>query len=542
MTAGIAAQARMLALLRLLLVAIALAAVTLGVPSQTPQAWQAWQHILIIAVSLFAGVLALTVPWVRARWQLAFHLVCDLVWIGLLVLWSGGVTSPVVALLFALVVIGNVVLPGYVPFLLPALASTVLGVIATLSLTDQALGLLPAQPPAVGETPARVLAHLILQIPGLFVVDALAAHLVRRASEQRLVADSMLEQLGEGVLAVDHQQRLLYANAEALRLLGIRETPAVGAPLSLEILPQAQILLLGERVPNWLRHTTADGRELVLRVGELHGRRGRSVGRILVIADETRLRLLENTAKRSEALAALGEMAAGIAHEVRNPLTSLRGCAQELAEAASDHGRADDAALARMIVAEADRLERIVSEFLALSRMPPPQRRPCQIAEVISGVVALLRLRPDLPPGLAIVSDCAPHLPPCEADPEQLRQALINLALNAIEAMRQTAERRLAISAQLAQGDNPFDVPALRLVVSDTGVGIPSEHLSKVFTPFWSSKPQGTGLGLSIVSRIVRDHEGVLRISSTPGRGTEVTIFLPAPTPTQRFRQAMGAA
>lgn len=540
MDAHIAPQARLLALLRLLLLAIALGTVTLFGASAGQSMLGALQraHGIILAVGVLAALLAATVPWVRARWQLGLHLACDLLWICLLLYWTGGLLSPGVVLLYALVVIGNVVLPGYRPFLLPALAGTGLGIIAALHLAGWA----PAPPAALAETaaPSRILAHLVLQTAGLFIVDALAAHLVRRASEQRIVADSMLEQLGEGVLAVDAQGRVMYANAEALRMLGLAVPPPPGAPLPANILPVARALLVGERLPDLARHRTDDGRELVLRVGMLRGRRGRPAGRILVVADETRLRLLEDTAKRSEALAALGEMAAGIAHEVRNPLTSLRGCAQELLEAARREGREGDAELARLIVAEADRLDRIVGDVLALSRQRPPLRRPCPLPPLLAAVAELLRHRPDLPPDTAIVVDCAPDLPTIDADADHLRQALVNLGLNALEALRAAPRRELRLAAALADGEQPLDGPAVRLSVADTGCGIPPEHLAKVATPFWSTKPQGTGLGLSVVSRIVRDHEGAMRIASRPGEGTTVDIFLPAPSLTRRFRQAMG--
>jgi uncharacterized protein (DUF924 family) len=143
-------------------------------------------------------------------------------------------------------------------------------------------------------------------------------------------------------------------NHTAAKLLGLGSPPAAGMPLDRalpgEELAMVRHLIGSERLPALERWTGPAGRQLVLRITQLRGRHGQPIGRTLVIADETRLRLLEDSARRAQALAALGEMAAGIAHEVRNPLTSLRGCAQELAEVATRGGRNDDARLAEIIV------------------------------------------------------------------------------------------------------------------------------------------------------------------------------------------------
>ncbi|MEK7413597.1 MAG: ATP-binding protein, partial [Planctomycetota bacterium] len=126
------------------------------------------------------------------------------------------------------------------------------------------------------------------------------------------------------------------------------------------------------------------------------------------------------------------------------------------------------------------------------------------------------------------------------ADPDQLRQVMLNLAVNAIESMHGRPQPVLSFKAVLAGEDNPLDEDAVRLSVGDSGAGIPRDQIDRVFTPFWSTKPQGTGLGLSVVSRIIREHEGALRIVKEPGHGTEVVIFLPIVTQTRSFKRALG--
>ncbi len=541
----VAGQARLLSLLRLLLLALGLGTVSLFASGQAGEALAALERarLLLVAVCALAAVLAMSVSWVRSRWQLALHLVFDVVWIGLLLFWTGGVASPGVVLLFAVVLIGNLVMPGYLRFLLPSLCGMVLSITAAFYLSDRSPFPSSLTAPDLF-APGRVLGNLAVQIAALFLVDVLAGQLARRLLESRVFAGGVLDQLGEGVLAVDRAGNVAYANAESARLLGLSSAPLAGVAVERALagsgLAHVRDLLGGLRVPALERHQTPGGRQLVLRVTELKGRRGQVIGRTLVIADETRLRLLEDSARRAEALAALGEMAAGIAHEVRNPLTSLRGCAQELAEVAARSGRAEDAQLAQVIVSESDRLARIVGDFLELSRLRPPVRTEVELEPILREAILLIETRQDAPTGLVVTTTIAEDLPTVSADPDQIRQILLNLAVNSMEAMRDRPTRRLHLSAQFAGEDNPLEQNALRVSVTDTGAGIARDLQERIFTPFWSTKPQGTGLGLSVVSRIVKDHEGVLRIDSEPGVGTEVVVFLPIVTQTRTFKRALG--
>lgn len=546
---AVATQARILSLLRLLMLALGLGTVTLFATGQGAEAVAALERarLLLVVVCVLAALLAFSVVWVRARWQLALHLVFDVMWIGLLLYWTGGVASTGVVLLFAVVLIGNLVMPGYLRFLLSSLTGMVLSVVAAFYLSDRS----PFPPEVAAASPdlfapGRVLGNLALQIVALFLVDVLGGQLARRMLESRVFAGGVLDQLGEGVLAVDGASQVAYANGESAKLLGLAGPPVAGTPLDRALpgsgLALVRDLIATDRLPALERWTGPGGRQLVLRVTQLRGRRGQQVGRTLVIADETRLRLLEDSARRAQALAALGEMAAGIAHEVRNPLTSLRGCAQELAEVATRGGRAEDARLAEIIVTESDRLARIVGDFLELSRLRAPVRSEVQIRPVLEEVAVLLRSRPDSPRDLDLEVDVEADLPTVSADPDQLRQILINLGVNALEAMQRRPRQLLRLRAAMAGEDCPLDGDAIRLSVLDTGSGIPRDMRERVFTPFWSSKPQGTGLGLSVVGRIVKEHEGILRLDSEPDVGTEVVVFLPIATQTRTFRRALGAS
>jgi signal transduction histidine kinase len=499
---------------------------------------------LLVVTTAVAVLLFATVWLARWRWQLALHLVFDLVWIGLLLHFSGGVSSPGVVLLFAVVLVGTLVLPGVALFVLPALASLVLAVNASMYLAGHA----PFPPEFLRFNPVliqtdRILGVLATQVGALFLVDLLGQLLARRLREQRIFTGEVLDRLGEGVLAVDRQGAVAYANAEAMRLLKL-SGPVEGAPASGLLTDPALApvlgLLIGDRCPALERFTTADGQQLVLRVTELLDRREQRIGRTLIIADETRLRLLEDSAHRAEHLAALGEMAAGIAHEVRNPLTSLRGCAQELAEMAKEAKNGDAEGLARIMVTEADRLARIVDDFLALSRLRAPAREPLELEPVIDELRTMTQQRRDLPGGFAATFICEDGCGSVLADGGQLRQVLSNLINNAIDALREVTSPRLTVRVRALDRDCALGLPSVEISVGDNGCGIPEDQRERVFTPFFSTKAQGTGLGLSLVQRIVREHEGLLSLTSEVGVGTTVLVLLPTHSHTRVFKRALG--
>jgi signal transduction histidine kinase len=539
--------ARQVSLLRLLLTALALAVLTFGTEHrQETLAPETFDNArwLLLGVGVVAGMLAALVHWTRHRWQLILHLIFDLLWVGIFIYLTGGVASPAVLLLFAVVLIANLALPGVALFVMPALASLVMAGCASLYLAHAS----PFPKEFLTDYPAlddtnRILGNLAVQIGGFFVVDLLAQLLTRRLREQQLFTEQLLDQLGEGVIAIDRHGMLIYLNGEAERLLHLpaqsRGLPAVTA-LAGKHVAVVRELALDPDLPQLRRLPGPNGRHLVVRATRLQGRNGAMVGRTILIADETRLRLLEQNAQRSEHLSALGEMAAGIAHEVRNPLTSLRGCAQELEEMHRSSGNPDATALASILITESDRLARIVSDFLALSRMRAPQREPLDLEALLEELKHLTRLRRDVPDDVAVVVTLADDTPSVLADADQIRQVLQNLVNNSLDAMRTIEQPRVSVSAERASDDNPLGMPAVVIEVSDNGCGIPVELQQRVFTPFFSTKPQGTGLGLSLVNRIVREHEGILELGSTLGTGTCITIYLPAHSQTRAYSRALG--
>lgn len=240
-----------------------------------------------------------------------------------------------------------------------------------------------------------------------------------------------------------------------------------------------------------------------------------------------RLRATQAQLLQAEKLSAIGQLVAGVAHELNNPLTSVIGYSQLLQEELKDQPALASEQVSsdlRRIAAEAERAARIVRNLLAFARRQAATREPQDMADLVSRVLALRTYEMRIN-GIDLETDFEPGLPMVIADGGQLQQALLNLVLNAEQAMRQRKVRRLAVSARL-----DHDAAAVVVSIADTGHGIETANLSRIFDPFFTTRDvgEGTGLGLSICYGIVRDHGGEIHVESTPGEGTRFSILLPA--------------
>jgi two-component system, NtrC family, sensor histidine kinase HydH len=219
--------------------------------------------------------------------------------------------------------------------------------------------------------------------------------------------------------------------------------------------------------------------------------------------------------QRADRLKTLGEVAAGLAHEIRHPLASIRGALEIIDERSEPES--PESEFSRLAMVETQRLDNLVWEFLRYARPHDPDLRLTSLHSVIERVFALLRVEAD-PAGVTLAYDRPAPLPDVCVDVQQIEQVLLNVVLNAIQASRPGAVVR--VREQVDQQDVVIDV-------LDQGAGIPSQHLSQVFSPFFTTRDRGTGLGLAIASRIVMAHCGRLEIHETSERGTCLRIRLP---------------
>ena len=244
--------------------------------------------------------------------------------------------------------------------------------------------------------------------------------------------------------------------------------------------------------------------------------------REVVEDQELRLTLAQRQMVEAAKLSALGELVAGVAHELSNPLMALFGVAELLERSAPQPLQSH----VRLMWDALESAQHVVRGLLTFARRVPLERTPVDLAELVDKVLALmagdLRLA-----GVEVLTALEPHSPPVCADRNQLQQVLVNLIVNAKHALAEVVpgERRLRISLQRAGLDG------VRLQVEDNGPGIPADLITKVFDPFVTTKTEGTGLGLSISYGIVREHDGRLSVESPPGHGATFTIELPIGAP-----------
>ncbi len=225
--------------------------------------------------------------------------------------------------------------------------------------------------------------------------------------------------------------------------------------------------------------------------------------------------------RENERLAAIGRMAGGVAHEVRNPLSSIKGLAFFLKNKFPAGSREQESA--SLLVQETERLNRTITEMLDLTRPAPLQFEAVDMAELLAQSLALMQAEL-AERQIDVRLDCAGGLPLVHGESDRLRQVLMNVLLNALQAME--GGGKLTVTAAAAHDSGWLDI-----LVSDTGRGIPAELLPQVFYPYFTTRESGTGIGLAISHKIIMEHKGSIDIQSEPGQGTVVHIRLPVHSP-----------
>jgi two-component system sensor histidine kinase PilS (NtrC family) len=402
--------------------------------------------------------------------------------------------------------------------------------------------------PVVTGAPPRPQTYLVFQvfinISGFFLVALLSSHLAERLREtaRRLEEQSLdlrtLESLHRdvvasvpsGLMTLDPAGRVVAFNRAAEAITGYTEAQV--RDRSYEVagfseVPGVTAFVAGGGPPP----AVAGGEVTVVRqdggripvgisLSPLWDQEGRVLGLVAVFQDLSEKKRIEEQLRRADRLAVVGQLAASIAHEIRNPLAAISGSIQVLQEELQPHGQSRQ--LLDIILREADRLKLITGQFLDFVRPRTPLRKECELVTCLEETVLLLRQGERT--GAEVVVGFAPSEAPVvvAADEDQLRQVFWNISLNAVQAMPEGGTLRIELR------DHPGDPEAAAVAVefSDTGGGIRPEDLDRIFEPFFTTKESGTGLGLSIARRVVEELGGRIEVENRPGEGATFRVLL----------------
>ena len=357
---------------------------------------------------------------------------------------------------------------------------------------------------------------------GLIALRQSYALLRRAHARLESTTGNVLSGMADAVVAVDREGRITVFNRAAERLFGCAAAEAVGRRCADLVAGPPSILediLRGEPVTDFeCQHEILPGRRLILNVSTapLRDEEGRIDGGVAVLHDLTERKRLEEEAQRRDRLTAMGELASGVAHEVRNPLNAIGVIAQRLKR---EFVPAEDAGSYRTLLdtvrAEVERVNGIVTQFLEFARPPDLSPVKADVAVLLEEAVRIVESRAR-EKGLS-VRRAFDGVGKAALDPDQMKQALLNLLTNALDATE-----RGTITVAARNGDAEVEIS-----VSDTGCGILPEDLSRIFDLYFTTRLEGTGLGLSLVHRIVAEHGGRIHVDSEVGKGTTFTIILP---------------
>lgn len=336
------------------------------------------------------------------------------------------------------------------------------------------------------------------------------------------IKDQIVTSLPVGLIATDKDGRIAFYNSAAERIIGLDLAQAQGKEPD-TVLPShlcglRESLDLGESISEKEMECEFTENKIVpvsISASKIINEEGQFIGQVLIIRDLGEVRRLQDEIRRKEKLAAIGGLAAGVAHEIRNPLSSIKGIASYYKSKFEDGS--EDKEMAGVMIEEVDRLNRVISELLEFAGPTKLNRKPSDMNELLKHSVRLVE-QEAAAKKIGIQLNLTSDSVGADVDPDRLTQCFLNLFLNALQAM----ESGGLLSVSSSTGVNGKVVIDIR----DNGSGISAEDLIKIFDPYFTTKPKGTGLGLAIVHKIIEAHEGQIRVRSNIGQGTVFSIAL----------------
>jgi two-component system sensor histidine kinase PilS (NtrC family) len=530
--------------IRVVISTILLGSATIVARVAGPAAFAVAPFFLLAGITYASTIAAaLSLPFVeRQRWLVDLQLAGDALLVSAFIHLTGGVTSYFSSLFVLPIVAASTVQFRRGGVMVATLSALLYTGLVLAQYLPGAAGL-PGYGRAGSELPPQSVAQytVALNVFGFFAVALLSGSLANglrsagaqleqastRIADLRAFNQHVIDSLPSGLATTDRERRIVTFNRAAETITGIAFDRARGRPVADVLqLPASLLAALNidlSSVPQRveIRYRRPDGRgelEVGLSATHLLTPEGRA-GLLFTFQDVTNIKKLERDAAMQQRLAAVGEMAAGIAHEIRNPLASMSGSIQILRQDLPL--TAEQEQLMDIVLRESERLNTTIRSFLAYARPQKFQSVRVDLRRALSDTALLLRNSTEGGEGHVIEVDVPSRELWYEADEGQIKQIVWNLATNGLRAMPEGGRLRLAAGVDVSTG-------GVLLTVKDDGVGIPEAELPNLFQPFHGGFAKGSGLGLAIVHRIVTDYHGTIRVTSVQGTGTTVSVSLPA--------------
>lgn len=468
------------------------------------------------------------------KWQIRTQFVLDALLITWLVWRTGDLTSPYITLYIVLISVASFFLRPLSTLLMAMACSLLFITLAVLTSNDlmESFGTAQSAGKAVQIVSFHIVAFLVVGLLASRLSDRRSsgeelAETAKTLANLRVLHERIVESIRSGLITTDLEGNIYTFNAAATEITGYRLDEMQGKPISSlfgDIRESTNLSLAaageGEQLPRFETDLlTPDG--FAVRIGysvslllsELH----EASGLIITFQDLTDIRSMEESVRRKDRLAAVGRVAAGLAHEIRNPLGAMRGAIQVLESKMPVDSI--ETGLMEIILKESDRLNNIITNFLGYARPMAATFSDTNVGEAINDTITLLKHSPDVREHHKLNLNIQETSVIISADITQLKQIFWNLARNALQAMPNGGE--------LTVGVDSLPNNRIRITFEDTGIGMTPDQVEQLFEPFSNSTTGGTGLGLSIVYQIVKDHNGAINVRSREGEGTVITVDLP---------------
>ncbi len=345
--------------------------------------------------------------------------------------------------------------------------------------------------------------------------------------------ESVIQSIGSGIIITGTNDVVTYINKAGEKILGYSKEEVIGKPFSIFGLREKQSVVhsllnnpddLDTRKEGWMKRKNREEFPVGFTINNHVSVRGETLGKIVIFRDLTSVVKIQEEILRMDRLVSLGKLSSGIAHELRNPLAGIKTTAQALSEEMSkDDTRRE---YLNRITKEIDRLNDLLKTFFSFAKPQKLNLVECSVRDIINEIIPFL-LKEIADQGVRFTEVYHPQLPKVKVDKNQMHQVFLNLFLNAIQAMPNGGELKIEVNPAVSHTAEGPGQNFIKIVVSDTGKGIPPNIIHRIFDPFFTTKPKGIGLGLSITYQIIKKHGGTIKVESKLDKGTSFIIHLP---------------